>query len=41
MTRVLPIHPGEHLAEFLEEYKITQGSITVSYWQSCNPMNLQ
>jgi len=24
MTKVLPIHPGEHLAEFLEEYEITQ-----------------
>ncbi len=24
MTKVLPIHPDEHLAEFLEEYEITQ-----------------
>ena len=24
MTKVLPVHPGEHLAEFLEEYEITQ-----------------
>ncbi|MDH5553316.1 MAG: HigA family addiction module antitoxin [Nitrosomonas sp.] len=24
MTKVLPIHPGEHLVEFLEEYGITQ-----------------
>ena len=24
MTKVLPIHPGEHLAEFLEEYGVTQ-----------------
>jgi len=26
MTKVLPVHPGEHLVEFLEEYEITQ------YW---------
>jgi len=24
MTKITPIHPGEHLAEFLEEYGITQ-----------------
>ena len=24
MTTLQPIHPGEHLAEFLEEYDITQ-----------------
>lgn len=24
MTKIRPIHPGEHLAEFIEEYKISQ-----------------
>ncbi len=24
MTKIGPIHPGEHLAEFVEEYEITQ-----------------
>lgn len=24
MTKIRPIHPGEHLAEFIEEYAISQ-----------------
>jgi antitoxin HigA-1 len=24
MTKIAPIHPGEHLAEFIDEYGITQ-----------------